>query len=187
MVVPPTTLDTLRNDLKQRRLNISQSNKFVPYIRLDGVVAEAICIGLYCPMGGEPDPWLIARNFAGLTSLPTLESATAGMIFRKWTHGDMLVKTSWGGQQPLSEATAVVPDVIFVPLLGYDLSLNRIGQGGGHYDRYLAANPGACRIGIAWEAQRLDAIDAQPWDVPLDAVLTEATFYVKDLTRCRNL
>ena len=108
------------------------------------------------------------------------------MIFRRWVLGDVLVATAWGGQQPIEAAASVIPKLILVPMLGFDAAFNRIGQGGGHYDRYLAAHPAACRIGIAWEAQRVDRIDPQPWDVPMDAVLTETGFYMKDLTRCQR-
>ena len=51
--------------------------------------------------------------------------------------------------------------------------MNRLGQGGGYYDRALARFPEALRVGVAWSAQELDAVPADPWDLPLDMVLTE--------------
>ena len=190
MVVPPTALNLLRTELRKRRQAIAiewkdisiQSNSI-----LDALFAKTQSVALYRPMGGEPDPLALLDHFAGVTSLPTLSDDNPLMTFRRWTPNDPLVMSPWGGEQPCDNADAVVPNIILVPMLGFDAAFNRIGQGGGHYDRYLAAHPQAARIGVAWEAQRVDSIDPQPWDVPMDAILTEAGFYVKDLTRCQRL
>ncbi len=186
MVVPPTALSKLRKELRKRRLNIYENTNFASRIKLSDVFEAARSIALYLPMGGEPDPFPLLGDFAGVTSVPALETDGALMTFRRWTVGDALVTSPWGGRQPPKTAATVIPDLIIVPMLCFDANLNRLGQGGGHYDRYLAAYPHACRIGLAWEGQQVDHIDAQPWDVPMDAILTEATFHVKDLTRCQR-
>ena len=70
-------------------------------------------------------------------------------------------------------------DLVFMPLTGFDARGNRLGMGGGFYDRSFAfrRRPGfpplPKLIGLAFECQRVDALPAQTWDVPLDAVLTE--------------
>jgi 5-formyltetrahydrofolate cyclo-ligase len=74
-------------------------------------------------------------------------------------------------------------DLMLVPLVGFDGACNRIGMGGGFYDRTLAylrrrrhwRRPRL--IGIAHECQRVDRIDPRPWDIPLDAVVTEQGVY----------
>ncbi len=188
MVVPPTALNDLRAELRKRRQDIAKHDKHVSFVmsaQLHEIIHSAKTIGLYRPMGGEPDPLPLVAGFAGVTSLPAL-SGDRVMTFRRWSPGEPLARSPWGGQQPCETADPVVPDLIIVPLLGFDAAFNRIGQGGGHYDRYLAAHPRAFRIGLAWEGQRVDSIAAQPWDVPLDAILTETDFYVKDLTRCQR-
>ena len=189
MVVPPTALDMVRTELRKRRQTIankSQSLSFPVHPAFAGLLRNANVVGLYMPMGGEPDPFALLGDFAGTTSLPALATGSASMTFRHWTPGQPLMTSAWAGQQPRDTAALVEPDVILVPLLGFDAAFNRIGQGGGHYDRYLAAHPSACRIGVAWEAQRLAHIDVRAWDVPMDAIITETDFHVKDLTRCRN-
>ena len=188
MVVPPTALDLLRGDLRNRRQAVAKSHKtplFSMNPRLRDLVESAKTIGIYLPMGGEPDPLPLVAGYVGVTSLPAF-SDDLPMTFRRWSPGDPLERSSWGGQQPRQTAESVLPSVIIVPLLGFDAAFNRSGQGGGHYDRYLEAHPAACRVGLAWEAQRVDSIEPQPWDVPLDAILTETEFYVKDLTRCQR-
>ena len=189
MVVPPTALNLLRTELRIRRQSIAIKHintSLRSNIILDALLAKVQSVALYRPIGGEPDPLPLLDHFIGITALPTLSDDNLLMTFRRWTLNDPLVTSSWGGKQPCGKAEAVIPNIILVPLLGYDAAFNRIGQGGGHYDRYLAAHPQAARIGVAWEAQRVDSIDANPWDVPMDAILTEAGFHVKDLTRCQH-
>lgn len=80
---------------------------------------------------------------------------------------------------PRRQLRAWALDVLFVPLLGFDAAGNRIGMGGGYYDATLAFRRwrrhwrGPRLIGVAFEAQYLEHIPTDPWDVPLDAVLTE--------------
>jgi 5-formyltetrahydrofolate cyclo-ligase len=72
---------------------------------------------------------------------------------------------------------------MFVPLLGFDREGNRIGMGGGYYDATLAflSRRRAWRrpylVGVAYECQKLDHLPRDPWDVPMDAVLTEQRIY----------
>jgi 5-formyltetrahydrofolate cyclo-ligase len=185
MAVPPTALDDLRSEMRKRRLSHAKNTVFTACVDLS-LQVKANVIGAYRPMRGEPDPAPIAAALDCPTALPFLANAGAAMQFRRWAAEDPLVRASWGGEQPDNRARVETPDLILVPLLAFDAAFNRVGQGGGHYDRYLAAHPSALRIGLAWDFQRVDAIAPQPWDVPLDAVLTERAFYVKDLTRCQR-
>ncbi len=189
MVVPPTDLSALRAQLRMRRLALAAADKVDWSERASLVhlhVTAADIIGLYLPVGGEPDPFaLIDRNSCSI-ALPAMEAKDALMTFRSWSPGHFLGTAPWGGRQPATSAIHVVPDLIFVPVLAFDVACNRIGQGGGHFDRYLARHPQACRIGIAWDGQRIDSIAARPWDVPMDAILTETHFYIKDLDRCNR-
>lgn len=74
-------------------------------------------------------------------------------------------------------------DVIFMPLLGFDADGNRLGMGGGFYDATLAYLRGRrvwrkpTLVGIAYEAQKVDRIPAEPWDVPLDYIVTQRKIY----------
>ena len=74
-------------------------------------------------------------------------------------------------------------DLILLPLVGFDLKGNRLGMGGGYYDRTLSylrhrrfwIKPRL--VGVAHECQKVDSLIARPWDIPLDAVVTETAFY----------
>lgn len=83
------------------------------------------------------------------------------------------------GGQPHSLASL---DLLVMPLAGFDRYGHRIGMGGGFYDRSLAGvrrRPyrSPTRIGLAFECQQLPAVESQPWDVELDAVVTERRIY----------
>ena len=67
----------------------------------------------------------------------------------------------------------MVPDIVVTPLLGFDCDLQRLGQGGGFYDRALAGRTDAKKIGFGWAIQQLPAIPCDPWDIVLDMVVTE--------------
>lgn len=82
--------------------------------------------------------------------------------------------------QPSAGAREVTPDIVFVPLVGFTAKGERLGQGGGHYDRWLAEHPRAMTIGMAWDVQLLEALPTEPHDVTLDAVVTPTRLYGLD-------
>ena len=101
--------------------------------------------------------------------------------FAPWRPGDALVTNRYGIPEPdidpRSGLAATEMALIVVPLVGFDDAGHRLGMGGGWYDRTLAArlrHPAPpWLVGVGFEAQRIDALAAQAWDVPLDAVCTE--------------
>lgn len=64
-------------------------------------------------------------------------------------------------------------DVVIVPVLGFDKSNNRLGLGGGYYDRFLATQPQALKIGLAYQDSLLQTVPREAHDIPLDMVITE--------------
>ena len=79
--------------------------------------------------------------------------------------------------QPTGAAEAVTPQVLFVPLLGFSETGQRLGQGGGHYDRWLADHPETLAIGMAWDCQLVDELPSEDHDAPLAAVVTPTRLY----------
>lgn len=65
-------------------------------------------------------------------------------------------------------------DIFLLPLIAFDASGNRLGHGGGFYDKLLAHYPNAMKIGLAFEIQKVEAIPSEPHDVSLDMIITEA-------------
>jgi 5-formyltetrahydrofolate cyclo-ligase len=70
----------------------------------------------------------------------------------------------------------VEPDLIITPLLAFDASGGRLGQGGGFYDRTFAARPDVIRVGFAYAGQAVEALSLEAHDMRLHGVLTEAGY-----------
>ncbi len=145
---------------------------------LSDLLADHAVVGAYAAWGDEPDimPMFAGLAEAGALALPHHAGRIAEMSFRRWAPDQALVKGPWGTRQPADDALLATPDLIFCPLVGFDREGGRIGQGGGHYDRYFAAHPDVLRIGIGWSVQEIDAAPRESTDIALDAVLTEQEF-----------
>ena len=131
----------------------------------------------YYPMNGEFDcrALLQTLRYAGVaTGLPRMRGKAEALEFRRWRPGQALVDGDYGTREPSLDAPTFVPDIVLVPLLAFDAGGGRLGYGGGYYDRTLAAYPGALAVGVAFDAQEVDAVPMEAHDRRLDAVLTES-------------
>ena len=201
MVVPSPTCQrkgtaltdkaALRVELRQRRLaheaQIPAAMRSLLFHRppapLLALVPEAAVIGVYYPVPGEASPLAYARWLAergNPVALPWFAARGAAMQFKLWDNPfeqTGLVPDPYGAMQPEASAQLAQIDVAIVPVLGFTAQGQRLGQGGGHYDRYLAANPHVVPIGLAWDCQLVSDLPAEPHDVPLRAVITPTRFY----------
>jgi len=137
-------------------------------------------VALYWPIGDELDPRPLMQLVSaegGSLALPVVERPGQPLLFRQWTAGDLLATGHYGIMVPHEDAPEVRPDVIAVPLLGFDKDCHRLGYGGGFYDRTLEAlrdAGGKVRaVGIAFERQRVARLPRHDGDQPLDMVITE--------------
>ena len=141
-------------------------------------------IAAYHPMGAEIDPRPLMQTLAAqghTLCLPFCDSRETGMVFRRFAFGDTLAVDGVGMRAPLPEAASVRPDVILLPLLGFDRQGNRLGRGAGHYDKALHALRQAGPIvtyGLAYDMQMVDKCPSEPHDQAIDGVVTEAAFYL---------
>lgn len=138
---------------------------------------------LYKALGSEMDPRpladaLLKRGWR--LALPAVIDLEGPLEFRAWAPGDTLAHDLAGLPAPLDSAPPVAPSLILVPLLAFDRTGHRLGQGGGFYDRTFEALRGFPSpppfVGLAYEGQELDAIPHGPLDQPLDGILTEAGY-----------
>jgi 5-formyltetrahydrofolate cyclo-ligase len=117
--------------------------------------------------------------------LPVLSSIHRNHLhFLPYAPGDELVPNRFGIPEPVLRSRRVIDiaslDLVFTPLVGFDSGGNRLGMGGGFYDRTFAflrrrhswRKPRL--LGVAFDCQRAAQLPPQPWDVPLDAVVTES-------------
>lgn len=154
-----------------------------PPAALGALVAPGAVIGLYSAIGDEAPTAAYAAHFheAGhKVALPWFAALGEPMEFRHWAspHVDALLAPGpYRAPQPLDDAEALIPDVLFVPLVGFTPSGQRLGQGGGHYDRWLARHPHVRAIGMAWDSQLAEHLPTEAHDRPLAAVVTPTRLY----------
>jgi 5-formyltetrahydrofolate cyclo-ligase len=147
------------------------------------MVPEGSVVGLYFAGPNEAPTRGYARWFYenGRTlALPWFAERGAPMEFRAWRdpfEDSDLVAGPYGTLQPEANAEEVAPDVAFVPVVGFTADGHRLGQGGGHYDRWLAAHPEVLPIGLAWDMQLLESLPIEDHDFHLRAVVTPTRIY----------
>jgi 5-formyltetrahydrofolate cyclo-ligase len=150
---------------------------------LAALVPEGAVIGLYHAGPEEAPAASYARHFheAGHPiALPWFEARAAPMQFRRWASphlDELLGPDPYGTLQPLADAEPLVPEFLFVPLVGFTAAGARLGQGGGHYDRWLDAHPDVPAVGMAWDCQLVPALPTEAHDRPLTAVVTPTRLY----------
>lgn len=107
--------------------------------------------------------------------LPVVMGQDEPLDLRIWEQGASLYESGFGTLAPSDLAPRAEPDVVIMPLLGFDKTGTRLGYGGGYYDRTLAhMTKRPLLVGLAFAAQELEQIPREPHDVPLDAIVTEA-------------
>jgi 5-formyltetrahydrofolate cyclo-ligase len=180
-----------------RRSQREHARLVARFLRRERCFRRARRIAAYWPSDGELDPRPLlkdAREGGKAVYLPVLSRRIAGrsrirLRFVRWIDGEKMHPNRFGIPEPTRRGRHIRParhlDLILVPLVGFDSACNRIGMGGGYYDRTLAYLKPSRRwrrprlIGIAHECQRVEKIESRPWDIPLDAVVTERRIYFK--------
>ena len=136
-----------------------------------------ITLGVYWPFQAEFDPralidWVVEQGSA--VALPAVVDKQGPLEYRVWRPGEALVDGVWN--IPIPEARhVVVPQAVLAPLVGFDRQCYRLGYGGGYFDRTLAAlSPRPLAIGVGYEMSGMETIFPQPFDIPMDVIVTEA-------------
>lgn len=190
------SLPSLRRRLRAARRALSPAEQraharaVAARIACDARLRRAGRIALYLPADGEVDPVPLQALLTGQARrwyLPVLRGHAAGRLwFVRWRPQDRLSCNRFGIPEPV-RTRYIQPahglDLVLAPLVGFDADCHRIGMGGGFYDRSLAfllqrrywRRP--LLVGLAHECQRVERIEPSDWDVPLDAVVTEAGVY----------
>ncbi len=162
---------------KEKYFKIKTNNKLISNIRYKINFSKKKIIGGYFPINFEFDCLQILKKFyyEGYTiSLPIIKKKYQ-MDFYKWDIGHPLTISSLGIPQPI-KLKKVYPDILFVPIVAFDKYDNRIGYGGGFYDRYLekiSKIKKCIAIGLAFSHQKVNKIKIDNFDKKLDLILTE--------------
>lgn len=156
-----------------------------------GLLARKRSLGLYIPAKGEVDclPLLNRALWLGAECyLPVVPRARQRMLwFSRLDEAPHWRVNRYGipeyGHRRSAHVRASELDILFLPLMGFDAEGFRMGMGGGYYDASLAYRARRRHwhkprlIGLAFEAQRVERLPRDPWDVPLDAVITERAYH----------
>ena len=120
------------------------------------------------------------RDRGSLTALPVVVAPRQPLQFREWHPGVRLAKGAMDIPYP-SESAEVVPEAVLLPMNGWDGQGYRLGYGAGFFDRTLASlGKRPVVIGVSYEQARMDTIHPQPWDIPVDYLVTERGVYRRD-------
>ena len=150
-------------------------NKVFSLIKKNNLTKKSI--GGYFPVNYEVDDLEILKKFAKKKyqiSLPVIKK-NFDMYFYKWSFNDPLKINQYGIPEPSSKKL-VYPDVILVPLVAFDNNLNRLGYGGGYYDRVikkLNEKKKILKIGLAFSVQKINNIPITKYDKKLDYIVTD--------------
>jgi 5-formyltetrahydrofolate cyclo-ligase len=125
----------------------------------------------------DPGPILETLHRRGVTvGLPVVMPGQT-IVFRGFAPGHPLIPGGFGTMVPVAAAPVVHPDLVIVPVVGFDRTGTRLGYGKGHYDRAIAAmHARGFRpplVGIAFALQEVDTIPHEPHDMRLDVIVTE--------------
>ena len=160
------------NFKKNLKINV---NDFISFLRIN--TNNINNFGGYYPSNHEIDDLEILdllekKNFK--ISLPKIKKNNQ-MDFFKWSNNDPLKINKFGIPEPIS-SKIFYPDILLVPLVGYDNDLNRLGYGGGFYDRYIEKVEkikNIIKIGLAFSCQKIKNVPLNDYDKKLDFIITE--------------
>lgn len=144
---------------------------------------SAKIIALYHAINGEIDLqsfWELAEQKNIICVFPCLTPEKT-LRFLPASSNSPLENNQFGIPEPQLPASLYIPvakiDIMFVPLVAFDIFGNRIGMGGGYYDRTLAKEKPKRLIGVGYDFQRTSLIIPDPWDIPMQEIVTPQHIY----------
>jgi 5,10-methenyltetrahydrofolate synthetase len=180
----------LRRELVARRLAVPAERLQTWRLAIDqnlqfGFPGLARGVVAFCwPIQNEYDARHLVRRLRGegaTTVLPVVLAPKTPLVFREWHPGAEMALGKLDIPYPKTGA-ALAPDTVLLPVNGFDQRGYRLGYGGGFFDRTLASlhAPKPTVIGVGFELAAIATIHPQPWDMPMDYVVTERGVYRRD-------
>ena len=141
-------------------------------------------VSLYYPMHNEISPFGFIKYFnlnKFKLTLPFVKAQSRSLLFKEWDLKDKLKRGKLGNLEPFYNASAFLPQLIIVPMLMFDKNLNRLGYGGGYYDKSISElrkhfsreKKDFVTIGLAYSLQETKSIPHEAHDEQLDFIITE--------------
>lgn len=180
----PRDKKALRMHCRRARQSLTQSQQqqhaqavMQTLLSLPFLQSASLLIGVTLSFDGEVDlmPSMRALKPQHRLYLPRLKPDTT-LDFLPWQESADMKANVLGIPEPIGEQAISIAelDLVFMPLVGVDLQGNRLGMGAGYYDKSLAqAARRPYLIGVAHHCQQVESLPVDPWDIPLDALVTE--------------
>ena len=173
-----------KNQIRKKILKIRKQKKNKKFIFNFNLILNILkkkrvlgkIIGGYYPFNYEIDILKILEKFEKknfIVTLPKIKK-NSQMNFFQWSRNDPLAINKFGIPEPISQIVKF-PDVLLVPLVAFDKNFNRIGYGGGVYDRYIKKirkRKNVLTIGFAYSFQKVNKIPTNNYDIKLDFIIT---------------
>jgi 5-formyltetrahydrofolate cyclo-ligase len=160
---------------KNNKKNIQiDFNQIIKILKKEKMIKKII--GGYYPVNFEIDDLALLKKFeknSFIISLPVIKK-NFKMDFYKWSISDPLKVNKYGIPEPEIK-NIVYPDILLIPLVAFDKNLNRLGYGGGYYDRLierLSKKKNIMKIGLAFSVQKIDKVPINIYDQKLDYIVT---------------
>ena len=187
-------MNNLRARIKEKRKQLSDEslNLLGNHIlkNIQGLISfeDHERISTYFSVNNEVDTSMLNNYLWGINKHLFLPRVKQGrLLFSSYSKDQELSLNNYGIPEPkhINEKSIEVEqfDLMFIPLVAFDSNCNRIGMGGGYYDKTLAfkkkseVNKKPLLIGLAYEFQKIDTIEKNTWDIPMDAIITEDKTY----------
>ena len=160
-----------KNNKKNIQINFSQ---IIKILKKEKMIKKIV--GGYYPVNFEVDDLELLKIFKKKNfdiSLPVIKK-NFQIDFYKWSFSDPLNINKYGIPEPETK-NIVYPDILLIPLVAFDKNLNRLGYGGGYYDRLikkLSKKKKIMKIGLAFSVQKIDKVPINIYDQKLDYIVT---------------
>ena len=188
-------MNNLRTRIKEKRGQLSSDNvcrlgeAIFRNILDSNILNDKKRIAIYCSVNNEVTTEQIIKHLWAENKelfLPIIKYNQ--LMFGSYKSGDNLNKNKFGIPEPVTRTedliAADILDLVIVPLVAFDSNCNRLGMGGGYYDRALAFKQTSSEahspllIGLAYELQKVNALEINSWDIPMDGIISETKTYL---------
>lgn len=188
--MPDTEKQAIRDRIKQLRLNSSISyretaaNQVCARLNSLEQFRNAKHLALYYAINGELDLhplWNHAQSQNKTCYFPVIHEEGLALSFLPATSKTPFKKNRFGIPEPEVSPDLAIPleqlDLVLIPLVAFDVRCFRVGMGSGYYDHTFTGNQKNNLLGIGYQFQRVDHLEPDPWDIQLNAVITQRALY----------
>ena len=174
----------IRKKILKKRKYFNIKDKEINFSKLIELLKREVSskkIGIYYPIGSEVSTIRLIENLRNkkyIISLPVIEK-NFKMSFYEWNENSSLKINNFGIPEPF-KLKKITPSALIIPTVAFDANLNRLGYGGGFYDRFInkiERSKKILKIGLALSCQKINKVPTNKFDKKMDYIFTENKVY----------